>query len=65
MINSEQASAYTIQKCGGSLMDFVIRFFILTLITAVTLFVASEKWAKYNVWLMIVFMVVAGLIFIV
>lgn len=45
-------------------MDFVIRFFALTVITVVTISVASEKWAKYNIWLMIVFMTVAGIIFI-
>ena len=36
-------------------MDFAIRFLILSLITAVTLFVASEKWAKHNAWFMIAF----------
>ncbi len=46
-------------------MDFVIRFFILSLITVATLFAASEKWVKYNSWLMIAFVIVAGLIFII
>lgn len=46
-------------------MDFAIRFLILSLITAVTLFVASEKWAKHNAWLMIAFIIMAGLLFIV
>lgn len=45
-------------------MAFIIRFSILTTITAITLFTASEKWARYNVWLMIAFVIVAGLIFI-
>lgn len=46
-------------------MDFVIRFFVLTVITFAVLSVATEKWAKYYVWLIIGFMIVAGLIFIV
>lgn len=46
-------------------MDFVIRYFIFTTITLVILSIATEKWAKYYVWLMIGFMLMAGLIFIV
>ena len=65
MINSERASAYTIKKCGGSLMDFVIRFLILTVITFTVLSVATEKWAKHYVWLIIGFMILAGFVFIV
>lgn len=46
-------------------MDFVFRFFVLLLITSVTLFAASERWVKYNTWLMAAFLLVAGLVFIV
>lgn len=46
-------------------MDFVIRFLILTVITFTVLSVATERWAKYYVWLIIGFMIVAGVIFIV
>ena len=34
-------------------MDFVIRFLILTVITFTVLSVATEKWAKHYVWLII------------
>ena len=46
-------------------MDFVIRFLILTVITFTDLSVATEKWAKHYVWLIIGFMIVAGVIFII
>ena len=46
-------------------MNFVIRYFIFTTITLVFLSIATEKWAKYYVWLMIGFMIMAGFIFIV
>ena len=46
-------------------MDFVIRFLILTVITFTVLSVATEKWAKQYVWLIIGFMILAGFVFIV
>lgn len=46
-------------------MDFVFRFFVLFLITSVTLFAASERWAKYNTWLMAAYLLAAGLVFVV
>lgn len=46
-------------------MDFVIRFCILAFITSASLFCASEKWKKYNTWLMVAYLIVTGLIFIV
>lgn len=45
-------------------MDFLIRFLILTLTTIIALSASTERWAKYNVWLMIGFILVAGVIFI-
>ncbi len=44
-------------------MDFVIRFLILTVITFTVLSVATEKWAKHYVWLIIGFMILAGFVF--
>lgn len=46
-------------------MDFVIRFLILTVITFTVLSVATEKWAKHYVWLIIGFMILAGFVYIV
>lgn len=46
-------------------MDFVFRFSVLLIIMSVTLFAASERWAKYNTWLMAAFLFVAGFVFIV
>ena len=46
-------------------MAFVIRFLILTVITFTVLSIATEKWAKHYVWLIIGFMIVAGVIFII
>ncbi len=44
-------------------MDFVIRFLVLAVITFTALSVATEKWAKHYVGLIIGFMIVAGVIF--
>lgn len=46
-------------------MDFVIRFLIFTLTALFSLSVARESWAKHYVWLMIAFVLLAGIIFIV
>lgn len=45
-------------------MAFVIRFSVLALLTAAALLAARESWARYNTWLMAVFLAAAGLIFI-
>lgn len=46
-------------------MGFVIRYFIFTTITLAILSIATEEWARYYVWLIIGFMLMAGLIFII
>ena len=46
-------------------MDFVIRYSILTFIIMLLLTFAPSKWAKYNTWLMVGLLTIAGLIFIV
>ena len=46
-------------------MVIVIRFLIITVINMTVLSVAKDKWAKHYVWLIIGFMIVAGVIFII
>ena len=45
-------------------MDYIVRFSALVIMTFLLLFFATDKWAKYNTWLMAGYMLAAGAIFL-
>lgn len=46
-------------------MNFLVRYFMLVLVTSFLLRFATAKWAKYNTLLMVGYLTIAGILFIV
>lgn len=45
-------------------MEFIIKFLLLILITILLLYFSTPKWVKYNILLMLSYLLIAGMIFI-